>query len=395
METFKVDINEIYKTIFDLEGPKHPIKNFDKLNEAANYIEKKLKSYGIKTEIQEFYIDGFDEPFKNVLGLIGDPNKPAIVLGSHYDTVVDCPGANDNLSAVAISLEVARVLSNLDNPPTVTIACFTLEEGHPSRIKWRNEAFKEKGWFDEKDRFTKFEYLESQRKIYKLYNEKRKVNKGRLVAIYEEILNEKESRLSELEVDYINTDLEVVKKIDKLFEDDSNIFYGLIGSTEYVKKVIKEHSNIKYILNLDTVGWIRNNKGTQKPLPIPKEMSSLYTCYKMDINETIGNFVSVIANQNAKDFYSRFLECCKEDDSDIPHFGLYLPFDMKTIRTNVADTLRSDHTPFWNAGIPGIFISDGANFRSPYYHTKEDNYSKIDYHMLEKLAVAILKTLHK
>ena len=150
IETLKKQINteEIYKTILDLEGPKYPLDNMDELNEAGDYIFDKLKSYGIKTTVQEFYVKGIEEPFRNIVGWIGNQSKPAIVLGSHYDTVRDCPGANDNFSSIAVSLEVARVLSKMDNPPTVIIAVFTLEEAHPGFNKILEQKLFENGIYE-------------------------------------------------------------------------------------------------------------------------------------------------------------------------------------------------------------------------------------------------------
>jgi hypothetical protein len=37
-----------------------------------------------------------------------------LVLGAHYDSWTDCPGANDNATGVALTLAVARYLSDLD-----------------------------------------------------------------------------------------------------------------------------------------------------------------------------------------------------------------------------------------------------------------------------------------
>ncbi len=36
------------------------------------------------------------------------------------------------------------------------------------------------------------------------------------------------------------------------------------------------------------------------------------------------------------------------------------------------DLLRSDHTPFWKAGISAVLLTDTANFRNPHYHQPSD-----------------------
>lgn len=54
---------------------------------------------------------------------------PAIVVGAHFDTVANSPGANDNASGVAVTLAIARYLR--DTPcrkATVIVAFFDQEE---------------------------------------------------------------------------------------------------------------------------------------------------------------------------------------------------------------------------------------------------------------------------
>ena len=55
------------------------------------------------------------------------PGRPLLVVGAHYDTVSRSPGADDNASAVAGLMEMARLLG--DNPPTgLRMAAFCPEE---------------------------------------------------------------------------------------------------------------------------------------------------------------------------------------------------------------------------------------------------------------------------
>ena len=43
------------------------------------------------------------------------------------------------------------------------------------------------------------------------------------------------------------------------------------------------------------------------------------------------------------------------------------------------DLLRSDHTPFWNAGLPALMWTDTSNFRNPHYHQPSDTPDTLDY----------------
>jgi hypothetical protein len=78
---------------------------------AADYIRYHLEQAG-------FIV--LEEPFE-VVGLVGNnlltqplpdpPSLPLLVVGAHYDSRPDTPGADDNASAVAALLELAALLS--------------------------------------------------------------------------------------------------------------------------------------------------------------------------------------------------------------------------------------------------------------------------------------------
>ncbi|MEK6200945.1 MAG: M20/M25/M40 family metallo-hydrolase [Desulfobulbaceae bacterium] len=51
-----------------------------------------------------------------------------IVVGAHYDTALDSPGANDNGSGVAALLELARLLNDSSPQRTVRLVAFANEE---------------------------------------------------------------------------------------------------------------------------------------------------------------------------------------------------------------------------------------------------------------------------
>lgn len=56
-----------------------------------------------------------------------------VVIGAHYDTEVDTPGADDNASGVAVMLELARRFAGVDMARTIRFVGFTNEEGSNSR----------------------------------------------------------------------------------------------------------------------------------------------------------------------------------------------------------------------------------------------------------------------
>jgi len=100
------------------------------LDRAAEYIETHFREAGLSPTRQEYAVG--DHTYSNILGFMG-PRQAGreYVIGAHYDTVGGTPGADDNASAVAVLLEVARAAADLgiDKGETGwTFVAFTLEE---------------------------------------------------------------------------------------------------------------------------------------------------------------------------------------------------------------------------------------------------------------------------
>jgi Zn-dependent M28 family amino/carboxypeptidase len=98
------------------------------LQKAAQYIEQALAAYGYDVERHEYTWRG--RGFCNlVVELTGKTHPEEIVIvGAHYDTVHGTVGADDNTSAVAGLLELARLFQKVQPERTLRFVCFTLEE---------------------------------------------------------------------------------------------------------------------------------------------------------------------------------------------------------------------------------------------------------------------------
>jgi Zn-dependent M28 family amino/carboxypeptidase len=80
----------------------------ENLQKAAGYIEAQLRSFGYVSVRQTYAAAG--ERFDNIEAeLKGNKDvERIVVIGAHYDTAGGLPGANDNASGVAATLELAR-----------------------------------------------------------------------------------------------------------------------------------------------------------------------------------------------------------------------------------------------------------------------------------------------
>jgi Zn-dependent M28 family amino/carboxypeptidase len=104
------------------------IRKYRNLEQARDYIIDYFARYGAKPREETYTASG--KKVSNIIAEIpGTDNPDAIVLvGAHYDTIEDTPGADDNTSGVAALLEIYRLLSARRYKKTVRFVAFTLEE---------------------------------------------------------------------------------------------------------------------------------------------------------------------------------------------------------------------------------------------------------------------------
>lgn len=98
------------------------------LQATSQYIEDALKSEGYTVKSQEYTTQM--RKVRNLIAEIPGGARAAeiVVIGAHYDTVYDCPGADDNSSGVAGLLELARLLKDAHPARTLRFVAFVNEE---------------------------------------------------------------------------------------------------------------------------------------------------------------------------------------------------------------------------------------------------------------------------
>jgi Zn-dependent M28 family amino/carboxypeptidase len=95
---------------------------------AAGYIQERFEDAGYTVNVQPFTSRG--QTVNNIEAILPGHGaaEEIIVVGAHYDSVADCPGADDNASGVAAMLELARLLAGTTLPRTVRFVAFANEE---------------------------------------------------------------------------------------------------------------------------------------------------------------------------------------------------------------------------------------------------------------------------
>ncbi len=110
---------------------------FDKLEQAAQYVMAQLKASGATVTVQEVKVQ--EATYKNIIARFGPAQGPLLVIGAHYDSHGDAsgeaitlathtPGADDNASGVAGLIELAHLLGRTPQTRPVELVAYTLEE---------------------------------------------------------------------------------------------------------------------------------------------------------------------------------------------------------------------------------------------------------------------------
>lgn len=117
----QVSINRLLRHIQKLNFQRYTTTERSR---TRSYIISELRKFGWTPKLEKFS-DGVNI-FAERRGT--DDTAGAILVGAHYDTVADSPGADDNASGVSVLLEIARLFASHPTPRTLQLAFFDLEE---------------------------------------------------------------------------------------------------------------------------------------------------------------------------------------------------------------------------------------------------------------------------
>lgn len=410
----QVDAGKIYQHILKLEGTRHPIASPQELNEAADYIVSEFTQYGLVVNEHKFKIPHFDSTFRNIEGLIEGKDGPELLIVSHYDTVENCPGANDNASAVAVMLEAARVLSKQEDLHNVRFISFTLEESNPTFVSRARAASQRLGLTDARNRYISLKVHKTMGKFWQLYGKYWMLGNSSDEALAK-TKTELETKMSDAMVKYVG-EIEAINKGITATSWPGEI--GAIGSSFWVERALQANRKVLGVLCLETIGYTSLKEYSQhfpagmsarklkmletfrkmripyrilKPFLPPGVKPEMIQTHKAD-NLNVGNFLLIVGDANSGKLTKSFFAQCKLSSIDLPCISFQVPLRYEQIATGMSFFLRSDHAPFWRQGIPALFLTDTADYRYPYYHTPADTIGKLDFDFMTKICKATVAT---
>ena len=140
---------------------------------------------------------------------------------------------------------------------------------------------------------------------------------------------------------------------------------GESGSSVFLDHLLERNRTPFGMVSLETMGFYSDEEGSQKyPAPLDRYYPGQ------------GNFIAFVSDSSSREFVRVFGGLFRQH-AEIASQGATLPARL------VPDVLRSDHETYILRGIPGMMVTDTANFRFPYYHQGSDTVASIN---IEKLA---------
>lgn len=147
---------------------------------------------------------------------------------------------------------------------------------------------------------------------------------------------------------------------------------GLLGSQDFVRSLsAEERRRIQCVHVLEMVGFASDEPHSQRMPPgLPVKAP------------TTGNFLGLLANAGSSRQMKQVLGNAKSYLPDFPTLGLHVLLGFEKY---LPVLLRSDHAPFWQAGIPSVMWTDTSEFRNPHYHLASDTPETLNYIFLRQV----------
>jgi len=271
-----ISIENLKRHVENIHFDRNPYDGYPKLEQAAQYIEREFLKIG--WAVKEDYFEWEGKSYKNIVAEKTGVTFPdrVFILGAHYDTVPDSPGADDNASGIAVLLEVARNIQSIPLDGTVRLIAFSLEE------------------------------------------------------------------------------------------------YNYIGSTHYVESLGKGEEKILGMISLEMVGFT----GPRQDYP-PYLNPKYYP--------NVGDFIAIIGNERSKELLEKV---CQAFKNHIPHLSLEFLIVPGNGR-RMEEARLSDHSTFWDQGVPALMMTDTAFLRNPNYHLPSDRMETLNFDFMQKVAIGV------
>ena len=158
---------------------------------------------------------------------------------------------------------------------------------------------------------------------------------------------------------------------------------GFPGSTAHIEASLGRGEQIDAAIVLEMIAY-RSFEARSQQLPEPATMAlrAMGTAIPH-----IGDFIAVIGDSSAEPWVTSLVTAAETSAPSLKTFPLVAPAGF------IQDAGRSDHAVYWQRGIPGVMLSDTANFRNPHYHKRTDTLDTLDLEFAADVTEMLLQAL--
>jgi hypothetical protein len=145
---------------------------------------------------------------------------------------------------------------------------------------------------------------------------------------------------------------------------------GLLGSREFVAEFAAQPAwAVKEAHIFEMVGFCTRAPNSQR---MPPGLPGI-------LAPKVGDFLALLANRHSNAVAEALLKLSATYVPQPPVLALKIYLGIEKYFGHL---LRSDHAPFWEAGIPAVMWTDTSEFRNPHYHCASDMPETLDYEFL-------------
>jgi Zn-dependent M28 family amino/carboxypeptidase len=149
---------------------------------------------------------------------------------------------------------------------------------------------------------------------------------------------------------------------------------GLLGSRDFVDHLAARHGwAIGEAHIFEMVGFCTRAAGSQR---MPPGLPGIAA-------PDVGDFLGLLANRHSNAIAEKLLTLAA---TYVPRASVLALKIYLGLEKHFGHLLRSDHAPFWEAGIPSVMWTDTSEFRNPHYHRSSDTPETLDYAFLAQVA---------
>lgn len=180
---------------------------------------------------------------------------------------------------------------------------------------------------------------------------------------------------------FARAEVELAFTVEFVFFDLEEL--GLLGSVDHVRGAF-DGRRIMGVINLESVGYTC-------PADCQPLFADIEQCLDVTGDPPISAGVNtvIVADERARPWAEAFLVSAHEV---APHRLVGIGI-VQGAGTCLGVTRRSDHAPFWDAGFPGLMVTDMAELRNVNYHRASDVPATLDPVYLADVARSVAATV--